>query len=113
MATRVIFEVREPLPGYYTYDVEVHPEGHRANRQASGAFWCEQKAEQAAELAIGALQVHLVGLGFEPLPVERRGLSPRDRRRRRVAHWLGFAAAVAAVCSLLVTGLALIASAIW
>lgn len=113
MSTRVVYEVRELAPGYFAYDVEVHPEGHRRTRQASGALRGEALAEQAAAQAIGALQVRLVGLGFEPLPVERRGLTPRRRRARRIAYEAGVGAARGLVLGLAGLGLLLIASAIW
>lgn len=104
MATRLVYEVREAAPGYFTYDVEVHADGHARTRQASGAFRSEQLAEQAAALAVSAIQVHLTGIGFAPLPIERRGVTPRGRRCARVRCALGYLLA-RAVIAVLVGGI--------
>jgi hypothetical protein len=92
---RVVFEVRELAPGYFTYDVAIRPADDLPTiRQASGAFRCEHLAELAAGEAVALIGVRLARMGAAPLPVHRVGLSPRDRARSRVAHRAGAALAI-------------------
>lgn len=103
----VTFAVRELAPGYFTYDVAVSPaDGLPAIRQAGGAFHCERRAELAAAEAIALVGVRLACMGAAPLPVHRVGMSPRARRRVRLAHAAGRACAIAVSATIVGAGLA-------